>query len=80
MCERLTTLPKEYAFPGQTACFSHSNKSPVMRVNAQLKLIGSKLGLPKSQQGELTLSINVVSPSAGVLEEQNESGGSLLGF
>ena len=50
---------KEYAFPGQTARFNHSNKSPVMRVDAQLKLIGAKLGLPKSQQGELTLSINV---------------------
>ena len=69
---------KEVPFPGQTIRFNHSNKSPVMRLRTNLKLSGAQLGLPTSQKGEVTLSINVVSPPAKVLEEQSKSGGSSI--
>ena len=72
---------QDISFPGQRINFSHSDKSPIIRLSATLNLDGEKLGLPVSQHGPLTLSIRAVSPTGKLIKsDSSKSAGELLGF
>lgn len=71
---------KEFAFPGQTVRFVHRQDNSSLILNADLVVNGKALGMPESQHGPISISINVTSPPPQVLTDQGDSASDLLGF